>query len=165
MVEGCTNPGSLLSEKTPWSKGCEVIPIDKNDGWCSSYTLDKCREILSGKRSSLWFSSPCTGGTSWTHINMHRGSSTVNKIQEHWTEFRKLWKRLEESANFAIPLGVVISIEWPRGCKYWNNPNVVHFSRSMASNLLTSMDACTVLSLRMARALGYPPRSLGGLLT
>ena len=68
MIEGCTNPGSLLSEKTPWSKGCKVIPIDKNDDWCSSYTLDKCREMLSGKHSSLWFSSPCTGGTSWTHI-------------------------------------------------------------------------------------------------
>ena len=43
------------------------------------------------------------------------------------TEFRKLWGRLEEIENFAIPLGVAISIEWPRGCRYWNNPNVVHF--------------------------------------
>ena len=84
MTEGCTNPGSLLSEKTPWSKGCKFIPIDKkNDDWRSSYTLDKCREMLSGKHSSLWFSSPCTGGTSWTHINMHRGISTVDKIQKH----------------------------------------------------------------------------------
>ena len=66
-------------------------------------------------------------GGPWTHINMHRGSSTVDKIQKHWTEFRKLWGRLEEIANFAIPLGVAISIEWPRGCRYWNNPNVVHF--------------------------------------
>ena len=127
MIEGCTNPGSLLSEKTPWSKGCKVIPIDKNDDWCSSGTLERCRETLTGNRSSLWFSSPCTGGTSWTHINMHRGSSTVNKIQEHWSEFRNLWGRVEEIANFAIPLGVAISIEWPRGCRYWNNPNVVHF--------------------------------------
>ena len=49
MIEGWTNPGSLLSEKTPWSKGCKVIPIDKHDDWCSSYTLDKCRETLSGQ--------------------------------------------------------------------------------------------------------------------
>ena len=116
-----------LSEKTPWSKGCKFIPIDKNDDRCSIYTLDKCRETLSGRRSALWFSSPCTGGTSWTHVNMHRGSSTVNKIKEHWVDFRKLRKRLEEIMSFAIPLGVAISIEWPRGCRHWTNSNVVRF--------------------------------------
>ena len=98
MIEGCTNPGSLLSEKTPWPKGCKIIPIDNGD-WCSIYTLDKCHETLSGRKSALWFSSPCTGGTSWTHVNMHRGSATVNKIKGHWVEFRKLWRRLEEIAT------------------------------------------------------------------
>ena len=43
-------------------------------------------------------------------MNMHRGSSTVYKIKEHWIEFRKLWERPEEITNFAIPLGVAISI-------------------------------------------------------
>lgn len=58
---------------------------------------------------------------------MHRGCSTVNKIKEHWAEFRKLSKRFEEIASFAIPLGVAISIEWPSGCRYWTNLNVVRF--------------------------------------
>ena len=58
---------------------------------------------------------------------MLRGSSTVRKIKKHWSEFRKLWERLEEIADFAIPLGVAISIEWPRGCRYWSNPKVVRF--------------------------------------
>ena len=49
MIEGCTNSGSLLSEKTPWSKGCKVIPIDKNGDWRSIYTLEECRETLSGQ--------------------------------------------------------------------------------------------------------------------
>ena len=145
MIEGCTNPGSPLSEKTPWSKGCKVSPIDKNDDCCSSFTLDKCREMLSGKHSSLWFSSPCTGGTSWTHINMHRESSMVDKIQKRCTEFRKLWGRLEEIANFAIPLGVAISIEWPRGCRYWNNPNVVHFLEKYGFKF-ADFDGCLVAS-------------------
>ena len=127
VLTGCTNPGSLLSQKTPWSEGCKVIPIAKNDDWCSIYTLDKCRETLSGRKSALWFSSPCTGGTSWTHVNMHRGSSTVNKVKGHWAEFKKLWKRLEEIACLAIPHGVAILIEWPRGCKYWTTSNVVRF--------------------------------------
>ena len=122
MIEGCTNPGSLLSQKTPWSKGCKVVPIDKNDDWCSIYTLDKRRETLSS-----WFSSPCAGGTSWTHVNLHRGSSIVNKIKGHWIEFRKLWKKFEEIACLAIPHGVAIFIEWPRGCRYWTNSKVARF--------------------------------------
>ena len=58
---------------------------------------------------------------------MHRGSSTVTKIKGHWVEFRKLWKRLEEIACLAIPHGVAIFIEWPRGCRYWTNSNVARF--------------------------------------
>ena len=29
VVEGCTNPGSLLSQRTPWSKGCKVFRLTK----------------------------------------------------------------------------------------------------------------------------------------
>ena len=126
-IEGCTEPGSLLSLKTPWSKGCKVIPNDNNDDWCSVDTLNKCRENLSGQRSALWFSSPCAGGTSWTHVNMHRRSSTVARIKGHWVEFRKLWKRLEDNICFAVPHGAAIFIQWPRGCKYWTNSNVARF--------------------------------------
>ena len=122
-------------------EGMNVIPIDKNDDGCSIYTLHKCRETLSGQRSALWFSSPCTGRTSWTHVNMHKGSSTVNKIKEHWAEFRKLWKRLEEIASFAIPLGVAISIEWPRGCRYWTNSNVVRFLKKYGFKF-ADLDGC-----------------------
>ena len=60
-------------------------------------------------------------------MNMHSGSSTVAKIKGHWVEFRKLWKRLEEIACFAIPHGVALFIEWPRGCRYWRNSNVARF--------------------------------------
>ena len=68
-----------------------------------------------------------TGGNSWTHVNMHRGSSTVAKIKAHWVEFRKLWNRLEDIACLAIPHGIAIFIEWPRGCKYWALSNVARF--------------------------------------
>ena len=108
-------------------KEYKVVPSDKNDDWCSFCTLDKCRETLSGLKSALWFSSPCAGGISWTHMNMHRGNSTVNKIKGHWAEFRKLWGRLEEIACLAIPHGVVIICEWPRGCRNWTSSNVVRF--------------------------------------
>ena len=68
MVEGCTNPGSLMSRPTPSSKGCTVIPIDRNIDWCSKGSYDICIRNLTGSRSALWFSSPCTGGSMWSHI-------------------------------------------------------------------------------------------------
>ena len=42
MVEGCTNPGSLMSRPTPSSKGCTVIPTDRNIDWCSEESYDIC---------------------------------------------------------------------------------------------------------------------------
>ena len=171
MIEGCTNPGSLLSEKTPWSKGCKVIPIDKNDDWCSICTLDKCRETLSGRKSALWFSSLCAGGTSWTHVNMHRGSSTVNEIKGHWAEFRKLRKRLEEIACLAIPHGVAIFIEWPPGCRYLANSNVVRFLEKYGFKF-SDFDGCMYglvashgkgagLPIKKPRGVAYSNSSLG----
>ena len=62
MIEGCTNPGSLLSEKTPWSKGCKVIPTDKNDDWRSSGTLDKCRDIFPANDRHFGSLVPALGG-------------------------------------------------------------------------------------------------------
>ena len=126
MIEGCTNPGSLLSQRVPWFKGCKVAPVD-NDDSRSIDTLSKSREILFGRNSALWFSSFCIGGTSWIHVNMHGGSSTVTKIKGHWVEFRKLWERLAEIACLAIPQGVAICTEWPRGFRYWTNSNFARF--------------------------------------
>lgn len=124
MIEGCTNPGSLLSQRTPWSKGCKVITIDKHNDWCSVDTVNKCKENLYCRRAALWFSSLCTGGTPWTYVNMHRGSSTASKIKGRSAEFRKLWKRLEEIACLVLPHGAAIFIERPRHCRYWDNKNV-----------------------------------------
>jgi len=95
---------------------------------------------------------------------MLRGSTTVNKIKGHWSEFRKLWKRLEEIANFAIPLGVKIFIEWPRGCIYWKNLKVVRFLEKYGFKF-ADFDGCmyTVLSLHMARMPVCPSRNLGEL--
>ena len=123
MVEGCTSPGSLMARPTPSSKGCTVIPIDCNFGWCYKGSLRN----LAGSHSALWFSSPCTGGCMWSHINMHRGSSTVALILSHWAELHRLLKRFEEIAKIIIPKGVAIFIEWPRGCSYWANTRVARF--------------------------------------
>ena len=127
MVEGCTNPDSLMSRLTPSSKGCTVIPIDRNIDWCSKESYDICIGNLTGGHRALWFSSPCTGGSVWSHIHLHRSSSTVALILSHWKEFHRLWKRFEEIAKIVIPKGVAMFVEWPRGCRYWANKRVARF--------------------------------------
>ena len=111
MVEGCTNPGSLMSRPTGSSKGCTVIPIHRNIDWCSKESYDICIQNPTGSHSALWFSSPCTGGSMRSHINMHRRSSTVALILSYWAEFHRLWKRFEEIAKIVIPKGVAMFIE------------------------------------------------------
>ena len=63
----------------------------------------------------------------WSHINLHRSSSTVALILSHWKEFHRLWKRFEEIAKIVIPRGVAMFVEWPRGCRYWANKRVARF--------------------------------------
>ena len=127
MVEGCTNPGSLMSRSAPSSKGRTVIPIDRNIDWCSKESYDICIRSLTGSHSALRFFSPCTGGSMWSRLNMHRGSSTVTLILSHWAEFHRLWKIFEEIAKIVIPKGVAMFIEWPLGCRYWANTRVARF--------------------------------------
>ena len=127
IVEGCTSPDSLMSRLTPSSKGCTVIPIDRNIDWRSKGSYDVCIGNLTGRHCALWFSSPCTGGSMWSHINLHRSSSTVALILSHWEEFHRLWKRFEEIAKIIIPKGVATFIEWPRGCRYWASTRVARF--------------------------------------
>ena len=132
LIEGCTNPGSLMPRLTPSSKGCTVTPIDNNIDWCSQASFNTCMKNLTGSNNALWFSSPCTGGSMWSCppsglCNMHRGSSTVALILSHWAEFHRLWKRFEAVAKIVTPLGVAMFIEWPRGCRYWANTRVARF--------------------------------------
>ena len=141
LVEGCTNPGSLLSKHTKQSDGCKVIPVDRHLDWRSTASFDTCIKHLKGANSALWFSSPCTGGSMWTYVNMHRGSETVKKIRGHWAEFRRLWKRYEEVAKEVIPLGVAMFIEWPRGCRYWTNCHVKRFIKKFEYTFI-DFDGC-----------------------
>ena len=78
---------------------------------------------------AIWYSSPCTGGSSWQHINMTKGHKTREKIKEHWALFHKLWNAFEKIAAVAIAQGMPVFIEWPRRCTYWQDKNVRAFMR------------------------------------
>eukprot|EP00972_Heterocapsa_arctica_P090611 13369601-Heterocapsa_arctica.AAC.1 len=72
---------------------------------------------------------------------MTRGKATVKKIEAHWTLFRLLWAAFERICIPAIERGASIFIEWPRGCKYWKEGNVVAFLKKYNFKT-TEFDGC-----------------------
>ena len=127
LVEGCCELGSLLQQATKASKGCKVVPITKDDDFASKAGIAKCISELRGPQDTLWFSAPCTGGSTWQFINIKRGPETVAKIRVHWKLFRRLWAAFEVVATHALKVGARVLVEWPRRCAYWSNDRVSKF--------------------------------------
>ena len=111
LVEACCNKDSLLSQQTPSSNDCLVIGITEDDDFASEYGKQLAKRFLIGKCCALWFSAPCTGGSPWQHINIHKGPKAAERIKNHWIVFRKLWKAFEEVATHAILYGCSVLVE------------------------------------------------------
>ncbi len=107
-----------------------MVPITKDDDFSSEAGILKCIQHLNGPSDSLWFSAPCTGGSTWQYINLRRGPETVAKIKLHWKLFRRLWAAFEIVASHALQVGARVFIEWPRQCAYWRNPRVAKFIKA-----------------------------------
>ena len=127
LVEGCCEPGSLLQARTKFSRGCKVVPVTKDDDFASVSGMQKSMQNLRGPSDTLWFSAPCTGGSTWQFINLKRGPATVAKIQLHWKLFKRLWAAFEVVAEHALHVGARVFVEWPRRCAYWKNDRVAKF--------------------------------------
>ena len=124
LVEGCCEYGSLLQQRTRFSRGCKVVPITKDDDFASESGMSKCMQNLLGPADTLWYSAPCTGGSTWQFINLQRGPETVAKIKLHWKLFKRLWAAFEVVAEHALSVGARVFVEWPRRCVYWKDPRV-----------------------------------------
>ena len=79
---------------------------------------------MTDERDSMFFSGPCTGGSSWSRLNRSRSPETKEKIDAKVLIFEQLWKRFELLFVTFYPKGVGIFMELPRGCMYWNNSDV-----------------------------------------
>ena len=105
LVEGCCEPGSLLQQKTKFSRGCKIVPISRDDDFASTAGIQKCIQHINGPSDTLWFSAPCTGGSTWIFINLKRGPETVAKIKLHWKLFKRLWAAFEVVAEHTLSVG------------------------------------------------------------
>ena len=83
----------------------------------------------------MWGAIPCTTGSAWQRLNLHRGGEKFRK---------KLKKRVKESrrvfAGFAETAEVILSndkgdvnFEWPLNCDGWKRDDVRSFSDQQAS--------------------------------
>ena len=72
----------------------------------------------------MFFSGPCTGGSSWSRLDRSRSPETKEKIEAKVLIFEQLWKRFELLFTDVYPKQVGIHMELPRGCLYWNNKDV-----------------------------------------
>ena len=129
LVEACCEDKSTLSAVTQWSEGCSVIKITESDDFTSPKGRSKALLNLKTSADALWFSSPCTGGSSWQRVNRAKGQQTANLIDGYWKEFRKLWTAFELVATHAIARQCMVFVEWPRGCAYWHDERVQKFLR------------------------------------
>jgi hypothetical protein len=116
LVEGCCELGSLFQKKTRFSRGCQVVPITKDDDFASDSGMRKFIEHLKSAAETLWFLAPCTGGSSWQYLNLKRGPKTVAKIRLHWRLFKRLWAGFDIAVSHALSIGARVFIEWPRHC-------------------------------------------------
>eukprot|EP00972_Heterocapsa_arctica_P013506 1989835-Heterocapsa_arctica.AAC.1 len=81
MVKACCGPDSVLCRETKASKGCLKIPIAEQIDFASQDAAALCANNIWRLACSLWFSCPCTGGSSWQNYDMTRGEATVKKIE------------------------------------------------------------------------------------
>jgi len=121
-------PISLLGQARPWSSDADILRITAEDDATKAETQERIVKAIrgAGRKSLLWCSIPCTGGTQWYRYNRHRPGG-VEKQQEHTNLCVQLWRSFTNITSATIQTGCSIVIEWPRQCQYWDRPEVRNF--------------------------------------
>ena len=66
----------------------------------------------------IWISIPCTGGTTWSFVNLQHESARL-KVEYHRHVCEKIWSSMIDFMNLIRHLNPMIAIEWPAHCVYW----------------------------------------------
>ena len=95
------------------------------DEHCRQYVAGVVNGFPKKKPVLLWLSLPCTGGTSWSYVNL-KIPSAAKKVKRHVRTLKKLWKAVEEFVNL-IDRVFHVAVGWPQNCRCWKFPRVVKF--------------------------------------
>ena len=93
------------------SKGCSVAQITIDEDATSEEGHAIAKNAVRQGDTLLWASIPCTGGSPWQHINVHK--HCTGKLKEQLDLFFKVWSNFEELARECVAHGGVVAIEWP----------------------------------------------------
>ena len=134
LIEFCCGPESKLGDPSRRvAKNCHVIRCTE----ARDVTVPANRHAIRGElldivktnpsiKILLWVSIPCTGGTSWTYINL-MNESARRKVEYHQFVFQKIWASMAEFLNSIRTLQPFVALEWPSGCLYWKYDRVRKF--------------------------------------
>ena len=128
LIEFCCGPDSKLGDRSrKHSKDCYVIRCtEERDVTSRSNRMDIRNEVVQAIESStvqpcpvlIWISIPCTGGTTWSYVNLQHESAKL-KVEYHRHVFEKIWSSMVDFLNLICHLNPKIAIEWPAHCIYW----------------------------------------------
>ena len=152
LVEFCCGPDSKLGDRTrKFSKDCYVIRCTEDrDVTSRSNRMDIRNEVVHAINSStvqpcpvlIWISIPCTGGTTWSYVNLQHESAKL-KVEYHRLVFEKIWSSMVDFLNLIRHLSPKIAIEWPAHCVYWKFERVEKFC-DKHQLIPVSFDGCMV---------------------
>ena len=130
LVEICCSPMSKLSDvSTEAAVGCRVIQFTEKqsllDDEYQLYVASIVNDFPVSNDVLLWLSLPCTGDTSWSHVNL-KIPSAAKKVLRHIKTMKKLWRAVERFIHL-LSRSFDIAIEWPQNCRYWRFPRVMKF--------------------------------------
>ena len=91
---------------------------------------------LRGPGDVLFYSSPCTGGSTWQRLNLalakrKHWDNTIVRIIYHRDLHWKLWERFEQVVKHCRQAGATVLLEWPRFREYWHEKRVSQFLLEM----------------------------------
>ena len=120
LIEYCIESDSALAQAAEHD-GAHIIRITQEVDATRHDVTEKLLDVIDG-RTSLHASMPCTGGSSWQRVNRRKYGDDI--VEKHIELFHRLWSQFSSLATQVVAQGGQISIEWPRGCAYWQYPKV-----------------------------------------
>ena len=123
-----------------------VLTVSEEDDGTDPDTLRLLKHVcpmhvLAGKKVFLWSSTPCTGGSPFQHLNLHRYKEEYRKnhLNHLWTIHRKLWRAVVELSEYVHGW----AIEWPLRSAYWSWRQTKHFMKTRRYEVSwVVVDAC-----------------------
>jgi len=133
LVHCCAEDGNMLSKPILRSdRKVKFVNITKQDDFTTDAAVERVISSIRGPGDMFLYCSPCTGGSTWQHLNLHRAKqdgcdSTVWKLVGHWELHWALWERFEQVVEHCVRVGAAVVLEWPAYNAYWKEPRVAGF--------------------------------------